>query len=402
MSSLSFNAYVSFAISVAVLLLGQAILKRVRLLAKYHIPAPIIGGIVVALLTTVSHLNGIDLTFDLPLKTTLMLMFFASVGYAANLAMLRHGGKALFAFLFCATLFIVFQDVVGVALSKTLGLDPMLGLLAGSITLSGGHGTGAAWASIFAQQFHIDDALEIAMACATFGLVVGGIFGGPLGKKLIQKNELASFDKNEHSKYIPKTQRHGQTKGISPIQLAISACVLLATSISAQQLHQVLGASELFKFVPNFVYAIALGVIVGNISGIQKRLDKARDELGKVGGLTLGLFLSMALMELKLWNLLDLALPLLMILLAQVLFTLLFVYWVTFRVMGRSYDAAVMSAGHVGFGMGATPTAMMNLNAITSHYGPSTQAYFVVPLVGAFFIDIVNLAIIQTYIALLN
>ncbi|GAM59001.1 sodium/glutamate symporter [Vibrio ishigakensis] len=150
------------------------------------------------------------------------------------------------------------------------------------------------------------------------------------------------------------------------------------------------------------MYAIALGVIVGNISGIQKALDKSRSELNQVGNLTLGLFLSMALMELKLWNLLDLALPLLAILMAQILFTLLFVYWVTFRVMGRSYDAAVMSAGHVGFGMGATPTAMMNLNAITSHYGPSTQAYFVVPLVGAFFIDIVNLAIIQTYIALLN
>lgn len=402
MSTFSFNATISFAIAIAVLFLGLAILKRVNLLAKYHIPAPIIGGIVVTLLTTACHLHGIDLVFDLPLKTTLMLMFFASVGYSANLALLRHGGKALFAFLFCATLFIVFQDVVGLALAKVLNLDPMLGLLAGSITLSGGHGTGAAWASIFAEQFHIDDALEIAMACATFGLVVGGIFGGPLGKKLIQNNELASFDETEHSKYIPKQQRHGQTKGISPAKWLTSGALLLVSSLCAQQLHQLLSSYELFKFVPNFVYAIALGVIVGNISGIQKALDKSRSELNQVGNLTLGLFLSMALMELKLWNLLDLALPLLAILMAQILFTLLFVYWVTFRVMGRSYDAAVMSAGHVGFGMGATPTAMMNLNAITSHYGPSTQAYFVVPLVGAFFIDIVNLAIIQTYIALLN
>ncbi|OEF81239.1 sodium/glutamate symporter [Vibrio breoganii] len=401
-NSLSFNAYASFALAVLVLSIGQQILKRVHILRHYHIPAPIIGGIVLAVFATLLHQNGTTLNFELPLKTPFMLMFFASVGFSANLALLRQGGKTLIAFLFCATLFIVFQDVVGIGMAEALGLDPLLGLLAGSITLSGGHGTGAAWADIFADDFHINNALEIAMACATFGLVVGGILGGPLGNRLIQKHSLASEENASVSEKKTTTKTVVPSRKMKP--KVISFGILLVTGLLAQYAFEHISALDnpVLKFVPNFVYAIAFGVIVGNIPFTRKKLSPIAFDIGQVGGISLGLFLAMALMELKLWNLLSLATPLLVILFSQLLFTILFVYWITFRVMGQNYDAAVMSAGHVGFGMGATPTAMMNLNTITSHYGASTKAYFVVPLVGAFFIDIVNLVIIQAYIAVLG
>lgn len=404
MSDITLNSVQSMLLALLILWVGEKLLSNIKTLSKYHIPSPIIGGILMSLITMALHYSDINITFDLPLKDTLMLMFFACVGLSSDLRLLKHGGSALVSFLFCATLFIVFQDILGVTISSLLNLDPLLGLMAGSITLSGGHGTGAAWASVYNEQLHIPDALEIAMACATFGLVAGGVFGGPLGTRLVERYRLTpSTKQNAHVRTTDAN--HKSYAGLSNISnYLIAVVVLLLCAVSSSHIHQAIQSSGIhaLTLVPNFVYAIVLGIIIGHVPMVRHKLDSIRFEVDKSANLSLGLFLAMALMDLKLWNLFDLALPLLVILVAQLMLTIGFVYWITFRIMGKSYDAAVLAAGHVGFGMGATPTAMMNLKAITGSYGPSPQAYFIVPLVGAFFIDIINLIVIQGYIAFLT
>lgn len=404
MSDITINGAESMLLAILILWLGSKLLNSIKTLSKYHIPSPIIGGILISLITMVLHSFGIDISFELPLKDTLMLMFFASVGLSADLRLLKRGGSALISFLVCATLFILFQDTLGVALSSILNLDPLLGLMAGSITLSGGHGTGAAWASVYNQQLNIPGALEIAMACATFGLVAGGIFGGPLGSKLVERYKLTPSIYQKAFSSKPHSNNNVVTNASRIVGYFIAIAVLIICAVVSSDIHKSMQSTNIhvLTLVPNFVYAIVLGMLVGHIPSVRKNLDTIRFEVDKSANLSLGLFLAMALMDLKLWILFDLAIPLLIILIAQLFLTIGFVYWVTFRIMGKSYDAAVLAAGHVGFGMGATPTAMMNLKAITSYYGPSPQAYFIVPLVGAFFIDIINLIVIQGYIAFLT
>ncbi|WP_112479882.1 sodium/glutamate symporter [Vibrio variabilis] len=404
MSDITLNSVESMLLAFLILWVGSKLLGCFKTLSKYHIPSPIIGGILVSLVTMALHYAGINVTFELPLKDTLMLMFFASVGLSADLRLLKHGGTALVSFLVCAAVFILFQDILGVALSSVLDLEPLLGLLAGSITLSGGHGTGAAWASVYNDQLHIPGALEIAMACATFGLVAGGIFGGPIGTRLVERYQLTSTVKPSSNTRKTQPKRHSRADVSNIAGYVIAVAVILVCAVLSGHIHQVVQSSGIkgLALVPNFVYAIMLGIVLGHVPLVRRKLDTIRFEADKSANLSLGLFLAMALMDLKLWNLFDLALPLLVILMAQLMLTLAFVYWITFRIMGKSYDAAVLAAGHVGFGMGATPTAMMNLKAITGSYGPSPQAYFIVPLVGAFFIDLINLVVIQGYIAFLT
>lgn len=404
MSDITLNSAESMLLAILILWVGSKLLSHIKSFSKYHIPSPIIGGILMSLITMALHYSGTDISFDLPLKDTLMLMFFTSVGLSADLRLLKHGGSALISFLICAALFILFQDTLGIALSSLLNLDPLLGLMAGSITLSGGHGTGAAWATVYSEQLNIPGALEIAMACATFGLVAGGIFGGPLGTRLVERYQLTPSKTQSSSTIRTHTKDNIVSNTSRILGYFIAIAVLITCAVVSSDIHQSAQSTNIhiLTLVPNFVYAIMLGMLVGHIPSVRAKLDTIRLEVDKSANLSLSLFLAMALMDLKLWNLFDLAIPLLIILVAQLILTIGFVYWVTFRIMGKSYDAAVLAAGHVGFGMGATPTAMMNLKAITGSYGPSPQAYFIVPLVGAFFIDIINLIVIQGYIAFLT
>ncbi|MGR5062301.1 sodium/glutamate symporter [Photobacterium sp. DNB22_13_2] len=396
----------SFLIAIIVLFLGYFINSKVKVFRKYNIPEPIVGGLIVAILIAVLHTQGIDITFKLSLKDTLMQMFFATVGLAASFKLLAKGGSRVFLFLAIATLYIIIQNAVGVGLSTMLGLDPLLGLMVGSITLSGGHGTGAAWSQTFADIYGLHT-LELSMAAATFGLVMGGIIGGPVAQRLINKFSLKSEfgigEKHhiEHPDLVTYSDNEeDRITGKNTIEVLFILLICVAGAAHVKELIDSLGINWLR--IPDFVYALFIGVFITNVCETTKVYKINKETVDALGTISLSLFLAMALMSLQLWELLGLALPMIVILSVQTITLAAFAYFVTFRLMGKTYDAAVIAGGHCGFGMGATPTAVMNMGALVSRNGPSPQAFMVVPIVGAFFIDIANLIVLQTYISFIQ
>lgn len=396
----------SLIVAILVLFIGRLINASSKHIARFNFPEPILGGLVIAFLITFLHSRGITIKFNLPLQETFMLMFFSTIGLAASFKMLAQGGKKVFVFLGVATLYVVVQNGVGVSLASLLGLEPLLGLIAGSITLSGGHGTGAAWSQTFEQQYGLQT-LEFAMAAATFGLVMGGIIGGPVAQRLIDKHNLQSdYGKNNnlhetHPELVTYNEKEKDTVWAQKIIQTLF--LLLVCVVGADHLKALVDSlNNPYLQVPNFVYALFIGVVITNVTETTKIYKVNAETVDILGTVSLSLFLSMALMSLKLWEIFDLAVPLLIILLCQTLVLALFAYFITFKVMGANYDAGVIAGGHCGFGMGATPTAVMNMGVLVSRNGPSPQAFMVVPIVGAFFIDITNLIVIQTYIAFIG
>ncbi|MGF1760310.1 sodium/glutamate symporter [Photobacterium sagamiensis] len=405
-SNIQINELESLLIAIVVLFLGYFINSKVKVLRKYNIPEPIVGGLVVAVIIAIIHQQGVDITFNLSIKNTLMQMFFATVGLAASFKLLAQGGSRVFLFLGLATVYIIIQNAVGVGLSTMLGLDPLLGLIVGSITLSGGHGTGAAWSQTFASDFGLHT-LELSMASATFGLMVGGIIGGPVAQRLISKYKLkSSFGDGEHHHikhpdlvtYSDHEEDRITSKNSIEVLFILLVCVAGAVHIKTF----VDSFDVAWLRIPDFVYALFVGVFITNLCETTKVYKINKETVDALGTISLSLFLAMALMSLQLWDLLELALPMLVILAFQTLTLALFAYFVTFRVMGRTYDAAVIAGGHCGFGMGATPTAVMNMGSLVSRNGPSPQAFMVVPIVGAFFIDITNLIVLQGYLSFIQ
>ncbi|PMF70612.1 sodium/glutamate symporter [Vibrio breoganii] len=397
----------SFLIAIFVLFLGQFINRRVPFLKKYKVPEPIIGGLIIAIVITVLHFNGINLDFTLPLEKILMLMFFTTVGLSASYSQLLKGGKKVFIFLGVASVYIIIQNAIGVSLASMMDLNPLMGLVAGSITLSGGHGTGAAWAATFDELYGLKT-LEFAMASATFGLIVGGLIGGPVAQRRINKHNLISEygDGSQHHEKFPDVVTYNETEEdkVTPRRVIETMFMVLVCVVGATYIKEYtsgLGIGWL-KGIPDFVFALFLGVILTNIYEFTGAYKFNTDTVDIIGTVSLALFLAMALMSLKLWEIFDLAMPLLVILGVQTCVLAVFAYNITFKVMGSNYDAAIITGGHCGFGMGATPTAVMNMGSLVNHYGPSPQAFMVVPIVGAFFIDIVNLLVLQGYIAFIG
>ena len=401
----SFNAFYTLIAAVIVLLLGRFLVNKIDFLRKYNIPEPVAGGLVAAILSLLIHnFWGYSITTSSELQTSFMLVFFASIGLSANFAKLKEGGFGLVVFLICVGSFIVVQDFVGIGLATAMGLDPLIGLIAGSITLTGGHGTAGAWGEILETQHGIQGALALGMASATFGLIIGGIIGGPLAKLLINRYQLSNpktqkevDETNQQAvsdlgEYVPFEYPH-QVRLITADN-AITTLGLFAACLAFAEFMTGYSKGQWFE-LPTFVWALAGGVILRNVlEGILrvKMFDRAIDVFGNAA---LSLYLAMALLSLKLWQLADLAGPLVIILSAQTLTMALYAAFVTFRVMGKNYDAAVLAAGHCGFGMGATPTAVANMQAITNMYGPSHKAFLIVPLCGAFFVDLINATVIQ-------
>ena len=399
---MNFNTYETLALAGFVLLLGYFLVKRISLLKNYNIPEPVVGGFLVAIILTVLYQGwGISFTFDTNLQTSMMLVFFSSIGLSANFARLIKGGKPLIIFVVAAGILIALQNTVGVAGSLLLGIDPAYGLIAGSVTLTGGHGTGAAWAKTFTETFGLQGATELAMACATFGLVSGGIIGGPVARHLLKKMHRDESPENEDNSDIqeafehPTFQRKINTRSLIETITMLACCLLIGQFLDAQTKGTALA-------LPTFVWCLFTGVIIRNtLTHIFKFnvADAAVDVLGNVG---LSLFLAIALMSLKLWQLAGLALPVMVILAVQVVLMAAFAIYVTYRMMGKDYDAVVLSAGHCGFGLGATPTAVANMQAITSRFGPSHKAFLIVPMVGAFFIDLVNAALLKGFMVVVT
>ena len=392
------DVYGTLVAATLVLLLGRKLVKSVPFLERYTIPEPVAGGLLVAaLLLALKSFMDWEISFDLSLKDPLMLAFFATIGLNANLASLKAGGKALFIFVFVVVGLLLVQNTVGIALAEMLGLDPLMGLLAGSITLSGGHGTGAAWGKTFVASYGFMSASEVAMACATFGLVLGGLIGGPVARYLIRNIPTPGAGSDDHEMPTafekPATGRMITSMVLLETIAMISICLMAGTFLS-----QLLEGTAFS--LPTFVCVLFIGVILSNslsMLGFYRVFDRAVSVLGNV---SLSLFLAMALMSLKLWELASLAIPMLVILGVQAAVMALYAIFVTFRVMGKNYDAAILAAGHCGFGLGATPTAIANMQAVTDRFGPSHLAFLVVPMVGAFFIDIVNAIVIKLYLML--
>ncbi|MCM2368312.1 sodium/glutamate symporter [Proteus terrae] len=392
------DVYGTLVAATLVLLIGRKLVKSVPFLERYTIPEPVAGGLLVAvLLLAFKSFMDWEVSFDLSLKDPLMLAFFATIGLNANLASLKAGGKALFIFVFVVVGLLLVQNTVGIALAKMLGLDPLMGLLAGSITLSGGHGTGAAWGKTFVENYGFMSASEVAMACATFGLVLGGLIGGPVARYLIKNIPTPGLGADDHE--MPTAFEKPTTGRMITSMVLLETIAMIAICLMAGTFLSQLLEGTAFS-LPTFVCVLFIGVILSNslsMLGFYRVFDRAVSVLGNV---SLSLFLAMALMSLKLWELASLAIPMLVILGVQAGVMALYAIFVTFRVMGKNYDAAILAAGHCGFGLGATPTAIANMQAVTDRFGPSHLAFLVVPMVGAFFIDIVNAIVIKLYLML--
>lgn len=395
---LQLDFYSTLVAASLVLLLGRWMVARIGFLRTYNIPEPVAGGLLVALLLlALRGLADIEVRFDPSLQTPLMLAFFATIGLNADFASLKKGGRIVAIFLLVVTALLVLQNAMGIALATALGLDPLMGLLAGSVTLSGGHGTGAAWGAVFSEQYGVASASELAIASATFGLVLGGLIGGPVARLLIKRVEVPGVGQPQPR--LPKGFEQPNQERLITAFSFIETLALVAISLKAGTLLNSAIQGTAFE-LPTFVCVLFVGVVLRNGLSILGWHQVFEREVSVLGNVSLSLFLAIALMSLKLWDLAALALPIVILLAAQALLMALFAILVTFRVMGRNYDAAVLAAGHCGFGLGATPTAIANMQAVTQRFGPSQIAFLVVPMVGAFFIDITNAVVIKLYLAL--
>jgi ESS family glutamate:Na+ symporter len=414
----------TLALAAIVLFVGYGIRRSVGFLDRYNIPAPVVGGFLFASLSLALRLTGaLAFEFDTTLQTPLMIAFFTTIGLGASLSLLRVGGPQVLLFWALATLLAFLQNVAGVAVAIGLSVQPMLGLLAGSITMTGGHGTGAAFGKLIEEQYAFPGALTLAMAAATFGLVSGGLLGGPVATALIRRYRpiavatppsttaiLSAAQLDPLDEEID-TEPAGEPataytllKVITVVLVAMWAGGLLGAWIQGNvRLPQfsvfgyTIGGGALT--LPAYIGAMIVAAVIRNTADVRGVLAIEQRTVDDLGTIVLSLFLSMALMSLRLWELLDLALPMLVILTIQVTMMGVFAYFVTFRVMGRDHDAAVMAGGHCGFGLGATPNAVANMEAIVQRFGPAPRAFLVVPMVGAFFIDFTNALIITVFIS---
>ncbi|MFW1958072.1 sodium/glutamate symporter [Acinetobacter guillouiae] len=397
------NPTYTLMLAVLVLYTGRILNKYIPFLTKYNIPEPVAGGLVGAIIFYIIHqFMGYTISINKPMQDTFMLMFFASIGLSANFVKLKEGGKPLVIFLIAISIFVLVQNGVGMAVAKMVGLDPLMGVIAGSIALIGGLGTAGAWGPIFESKYAVEGALPMGIASATFGMVVGGLMGGPLARYLISKHQLASplnSEVRQENKSAPLTDSEYVFEAPQKVRLitadnAIITLGMFAFALAFAEIMKNLTIGTAFE-LPTFVWALGGGILLRNVteSGFKQPIfDRSIDVFGNTA---LALFLAMALVSLKLWQLADLAVPMIILLIAQSLTMWLFAVYVSFRVMGKNYDSAVLASGLCGFGMGATPNAIANMQAITNMYGPSHKAFLIVPLVGAFFIDLVNVVVIQ-------
>lgn len=394
--AISLDAMQTLAAAIAILFVGGAVQARIGFLRDNNIPIPVVGGLLFAVFTTVIFLGfELRIGFDMALREPMMLAFFTTIGLAADFRLLVRGGPKLLVFGLVCVIYLIVQDGLGLMAAIGMDLHPLVGLLGGSITLSGGHGTGAAYAEQFADAHNIAGVMELAMACATFGLILGGLIGGPVAGRLIRLHGLESASSHDYQAGVEEEESQGP---IDSDTLLWTLFTILICLIGGLALAGVLAGAAFT--LPGFVWCLMIGVAVRNLEHLVPGLSVHRPTVDMVSTISLSIFLAMALMSLRLWELLSLAGPLLVMLLIQTGGMVLFASLVTFRFMGSNYDSAIIAGGHCGFGLGATPTAVANMEALTRRYGPSPEAFLVVPLMGAFFIDFLNALVIQGYLAL--
>jgi len=402
MTTIELDIAQTIGVAAVLLVAGEFIKNRVSLLSRYFIPGPIIGGLLFSLIALAGHETGLfAFQFYDNMRAFLLLVFFTTIGFSASFELLKKGGVGVALFLAAAVGLVVLQNLLGAGLAAALGVHPLIGVAAGSIALTGGHGTSAAFGPLL-EQAGAAGALPAAIAAATYGLVAGCVIGGPLGTLLIRRNRLhvpgapalASTSAMGAARASDAGADPGRGTG-SHGDTVMYASILIAVSIGAGTLL-VNWLKSLGITLPAYLGPMLVAALVRNIIDWRDGALPLR-QFDVVGNVSLGFFLAMALMSMKLWELAQVAGPLLVILLVQTVLMFAYGYFVTFRVMGSDYDAAVIAAGHCGFGMGATPNAMANMQAFTAVNGPSVKAFFVIPLVGSLFIDFFNAVIITGF-----
>ncbi|MCG7334977.1 sodium/glutamate symporter [Sporosarcina sp. ACRSM] len=395
--TLVLNQVTTLFLAIALLTLGMLLVKKVGFLKKFCIPAPVVGGLLFAIFATVFKSFGwLEITLDTSLQSLFMLTFFTTVGLGASFKLIKLGGKLLVIYWLACGFLALAQNTIGVSMAYLFDLHPLIGMMAGAVSMEGGHGAATAFGQTI-EDLGIQSALSIGIAAATFGLVAGGLVGGPTVKYLISKHNLKPSEIDDGiGMPVGETEKPIQTDAFFTQILLITLCMALGT-----YLGDLFSAATGFV-LPGYVGAMFVAVIVRNI--MDKLNPKTVDmkSIGLISDVSLGIFLSMALMSIKLWEVADLALPLLIIVFVQVVFIVLFGIFVLFRLLGKNYDAAIMVAGFTGHGLGATPNAMANMAAVTERFGPSRTAFLIVPIVGAFLIDVFAIPIIITTINLFH
>lgn len=382
------------AVGILAMLLGAWINRSVKALQRICIPAPVTGGIVFSLITLALYsFFGIEIGFQGTLKDICMLMFFTSVGFQSDLSVLRKGGRPLIVMVCLVAVLIFCQNAISLGLARACGFDPLLGLAAGSVTQCGGHGTAAGFSPLF-EQLGMSTSATVLMAAATFGLLSGSLMGGPLAEHIIRKKHLRTEGTSDAE------IQHGETSAVSAGGYAKAVYEILLAAGLGTLVSKALALTGLS--FPSYFGALVVAVVMRNVSEAIPRCPKlAMAEITSVGSISLALFLGMAMASLRLWELSGMALPLLLVLAAQTIFMLVFARVVAFPLLGRDYDAAVMVSGLCGFGLGATPNAMANMSAVCGKYRYSTTPFIVIPIVGAMFVDLINIAVVSIFLNLI-
>jgi len=389
----------TLVIALLILFTGYFFNSKIAFLKNNNIPEPVVGGIAFSLFAALVHsMFDINFQFDMSFKNPLMTMFFTTVGLGASYSLLLKGGPKVVLFLGVATMYLLVQNALGISLAMATGMDPLMGLIGGSVTLSGGHGNGATYADLFIAEYNMPSSVfELAMAAATLGLVLGGLVGGPVSKRLIKRYDLKADEYHEELDdtitFNPEDHDLVTPKKMLETLFVILLCIVIGHFF---YLH----LKSLDVVLPAFLMPLLFGVLATNLCDWSKRYSISRACIDLWGTMSLSIFLAMALMSLKVWELANLAGPMVIIIFIQTAMLMIFAYFITFRVMGKNYNAAIIAGGHCGFGLGATPTAVANMESLVARHGPSPQAFLVVPLVGAFFIDITNALVIQLYLSL--
>lgn len=399
MNQFMVDNFVTFTIAILVFFIGVHINRRITILRDYHIPEPVSGGLLAAVVTyAIFYFFETEITFNLEIRNTLLVYFFTGIGLNARLSDLISGGKPLLIML-CLTLgYIVIQNIVGIGGANAMGLDAPVGVLAGSASLIGGHGTSIAWAPEI-EKMGVNNALEIGITCATLGLILASIIGGPIAHFLIKRYQLKS-ESSEVSD-IGVRFEHEESGVIDHTNLMSVLLVLHITIILGWLVNNAI--TSLGMKLPLFVTCLLMGIVLSNLIALilpKMHWPVRTRALAVISDFSLGIFLTMSLMSMQLWGIASFAGPLLFILLLQTLAAVGFTVFILFPLMGKNYQAAVLSAGFGGFAMGATPTAIANMTAVTKSHGPAPMAFIILPLVAAFFVDIANSLLIRFMITI--
>ena len=422
MTSIELDMIQAAGVGALALLVGMGLTRKVAFLQKFCVPSPVSGGLIFSLITLILYgWFDIEISFNDTLKSVFMLAFFTSVGFQSDLKVLKRGGKLLVIMLILLLFIIAMQNLMPMGITRLMGVDPLIGMAAGSISMTGGHGTAGGFASVL-EGMGLEGAGTVGMAAATFGLIAGSMIGGPLAERIIRTKLTHEQMQPQDEEIDPamagiesdEASPAGRTKRVSTNEQEFQQyaratyCILL-----------VMGGGTLLSWLfaktgvtfPTYFGALILAAVVRNTLGFinykedgkwekaEKLLDMER--IISVGNICLSMFLGMAMISLKLWELQSLALPLIVILVSQVLLMALFAYFVAFPLLGRNYDAAVLCAGMCGFGLGATPNAMANMSAVCYKYRYTVKPFLIVPIIGAMFADLINTGMITLFLNLL-